>query len=349
MARRTLNLMGQAQLPDGQLAGCAPAWLRKPHEDFTLLWIQAVRDVWAYTGDADFLAQQWPVMQRIWSSPTWKRDAAGLWDSTGMRVFTDWGVIRSENEGPGNSVMNILRVAAARNCAEIAGALNLDRDVARFNEEGENITKVLLDRLWNQAEGRFNPSIGATTPALHANIFALRYGIGSGAEILAYLEPKLRQNFAIGRKVGEQGYAELYFFHYLLPALASHGRFDLAESLIHEHYGFIKTLNYPTLPEGFSGADLGQGSCCHSWSGAAAIYATKTILGLRQIKDGEPNAYILDPKSPNHSLAEGSIPHPKGLISVKWERAESRIKARATLDVPKGVKLSAGNQVDLTF
>jgi alpha-L-rhamnosidase len=345
-ARRTFENFGRAQLPDGQLACCAPSWLTKPHEDFTLIWIQAVRDFWAYTGDTAFVGAQWPVIQRIFASPTWKADADGLWDTTGLRVFLDWGVLQSEREGTGNAAVNILRVAALRATAELASALGHENEAARFTDEAKRVVAALMGRLWNETDGRFNASVGAITPALHANILALRYGIGPADRLLAYLEPLLQENFRKGRQ-GPQfsGYAELYFFYYLLPALVAHDRVPLAEKLIQEHYGFLKSLGYPTLTEGFHAAEKGHGSCCHSWSGSPAIYATEFILGLRLTTPGQPDHWILNPMNSPHRQAEGTLPHSRGLIRVSWKREAGRIVARAS--VPPGVTLTPAGQVEL--
>lgn len=348
VARRTFANFGKAQLPSGQLACCAPSWLTKPHEDFTLIWIQAVRDLWAYTGDTDFIAEQWPVIRRIWDSPTWKADADGLWDTTGMRLFVDWGVLTSEREGAGNLIINVLRVAAARACREMAAALDLADAEDFFASEAERVTISLCARLWNEAEGRFNPSIGAQTTALHGNTLALRYGIGPAERILAYLEPKLRDNFRNGMAGGEQaGHLELYYFYYLLPALVENDRVALAEELIREHYGFIRDLGCRTLPEHFFTAAKGGGSCCHSWSGAPAIHATESILGLRLEHPGNPDVWKLDPKSPGHPSAEGTLPHHDGPIHVRWQRRDGRIIAQAT--APEAVTILPSSHVDLTI
>jgi hypothetical protein len=346
VASRTFDLFGKAQLPDGQLAACAPSWLRKQHDDFSLIWVQAVREFWAYTGDTAFPAAQWPVIQRLFASQTWKADADGLWDTTGRNAFIDWGVLQSEREGAGNAVMNIFRVAALRATAEMAEAIGRANEAADYTAEAARVAAALMARVWNQAEGRFNASIGANTPALHANILALRYGIGPAGPILAYLEPRLRENYRKGRQ-GPQfsGYAELYFFHYLLPALAEHQRGPLAETLIQEHYGFLKSLGYPTLTEGFHGAEKGIGSCCHSWSGAPAIYATEYILGLRLATPGNRDAYLLAPLASSHAQAEGLLPHPRGPIRVRWKRRDERIAAQAS--VPPGVTLIPAPNVDL--
>lgn len=346
VAFRTFDLFGRAQLDDGQLACCAPSWLRRPHQDFTLLWILGVHDLWAYSGDVAFLRRQWPVLQRIWASPSWKTGPADLWDTTGMRLFIDWGILHSEREGPGNGVINILRVAAARASAAIARALDLHHEAAAFEQHARTVADQLMQHLWLPQEGRFAASVGATTPAVHANILALRFGVGPAERVLAYLEPLLKANFQHGIDNNQfSGFAELYFLSYALPALAEVGRPDLAESLIHQHYSFIQKLGYPTLPECFHRADRHHGSCCHSWSGAAAIYGTAYVLGLRPATPGNPDHWRLAPIVDQHRHAEGILPHPRGLIHVRWERDNGLFRAYTHL--PPGVTLDLAPNVVL--
>ena len=344
VARRTLTLFGQAQLPNGQLQGCAPAWLVRPHEDFSLIWVQAVRDLWALTGDTKFAEAQLPIIRKIFASPSWKPDSDGLWNTDGLHVFLDWGVLVTEREGQANTAVNTLRIAALRAAAELTSALDLPDESAGYLAESERVTHALMTRVWNENEGRFDASEGATTPALHANILALRYGIGSSARILTYIDPLLRSNFKRGIKSGHfGGFAELYFFYYLLPALVEHS-VPLAESLIAETYGFIKSLGHPTLTESFNRANENRGSCCHSWSGAPAIYAIDHVLGLRLATPGHPDAYLLDPANSGRHQVSGSVPHARGLITVSWERQPSgRIAARVT--APEGVVVTPAAHV----
>jgi hypothetical protein len=347
VARRTLDLFGRSQLPDGQLQCTAPAWLNKPHEDFTLLWILGVRNFWARTGDTSFASAQLPVIRRIFTSPNWNADADDLWDATGMRLFIDWGVIPSEREGRANSVINILRVVALRAAADLCRAAGKAGEASSFETQADRVSDALLRRVWNDAEGRFLASDGATTTAIHANILALRYGIGPADRLLTYLDPLLRQNFKHGIAQDEfSGFAELYFFFYLLPALAKHGEISLAESLISETYEFIKSLAYPTLTECFHRADRGSGSCCHSWSGAPALYAIEYVLGLRQITPGDPNSYIVDPVDSGREQVSGSIPHAGGLISVSWQRQPNG-RVAAQISCPSRVRIFTASHVDL--
>ena len=347
VACRTLDIFGRAQLPDGQLQGCAPSWLVRPHEDFTLIWVQAARDCWASTGDTAFAIAQLPVIRRIFSSSTWKTDSDGLWDTTGQNAFIDWGVIGSERAGAANAVVNILRVAALRAAADLCRAAGQSGEASSFTVQADRVAAVLLRRVWDDTEGRLRASDGATTPAVHANILALRYGIGPADRILAYLEPLLLKNHTHGIKHSQaSGFAELYFFYYLIPALVAQGRVPLVEKLIAETYGYLRSLGYPTLPECFHHASDGIGSCCHSWSGAPALYAIDHVLGLRLATPGNPNLFVLDPVNSGRDRVTGSIPHSRGLISVSWQRQpDGRIAAQ--VDCPATVRVVPASHVDL--
>ncbi|MFN3683621.1 MAG: hypothetical protein ACK41F_06755 [Fimbriimonadaceae bacterium] len=347
VALRTFDLFGRAQLEDGQLPCCAPAWLRQPHEDFSLIWLLAVRDLADSEEGPAFLARQWPVIERLWSSSRWRTDPeTGLWNADGLRMFVDWGVVRSEREGRANAALNAFRVEAHRATADIAAALGMTEASRRHADHAERVAEAMLRHLWLEPEGRFAASLGAGTPALHANILALAFRIGPGDRLLRYLEPLLERNLERGLAEGQDaGHAELYFLSYLLPALAEVGRPDLAESLLAGHYGYLRSLGLPTLPECFHRADRGGGSCCHSWSGAAAIYLTAYVLGLRRPDPFQPDRWVLHPIAHGVAGAEGSVPHRLGLIEASWRRVADGIEA--SVAAPPGVEVVPGPGVRL--
>lgn len=347
VALRTFDLFGRAQLEDGQLPCCAPAWLRKPHEDFSLIWLLAVRDLADSEPGLDFLRGEWPVVERLWASSRWRADdETGLWDADGLRMFIDWGVIREERSGRANAALNAFRVEAHRATADIAEALGMPEAARRHRDQAERVAEAMLRHLWLEPEGRFAPSLGADTPALHANILALAFGIGPTERLLGYLEPLLEANLERGlTEGGGSGHAELYFLSYLLPALAEAGRPDLAERVLARHYGYVRSLGLPTLPECFHRADRGGGSCCHAWSGAAAIYLTAYVLGLRRPNPFEPNRWVLHPVVHGVDRAEGAVPHRLGPIEASWRRTAEGIEARVSC--PEGVVVEPGPGVSL--
>ena len=324
-ARRMLRQFAQAARDDGLLPAAAPAWLRYSFGDYTLLWILALRDFWAISGDISPAEELWPCLENIWSSPAWVADEDGLWEAGQPPLFVDWGVLPSERLGPANAILNILRCAALRASAELAQARDDHTAAGQFHDEARTIERRLLKALWIEKEGRLAPSRGETTTALHANILALHFTIGPiefRQRILHYIEPLLLKNLQHGLTNGQfAGHMELYFLHFALPALAGHGRPDLAEKLITDHYGFLRELGDDTLPECFCRVQRAVGSRCHSWSGAAAIYAARQVLGIRPAQPGRPDRLLFQPiTSTAINSATGCIAHPRGWIDVRWQR-----------------------------
>lgn len=340
-ARRVLRLFAQASLPDGQLPCCAPSWLRKPHEDFSLIWILAVRDYWQLSGDRELLRELWPTVQRLLDPNCFVQDETGLWDSTGRRLFIDWGVLPSEREGAANAVMNLLRYGALQAAGSIAGALEDPVSRERLLSEAERVSSAIREALWQDSCGTLRASKESETAALHANVLALFLRWGTEAErqrILEEIEPRLRRNFRQGLTAGQfSGHLELYFLNFVLPALAEHGRPDLAEALIAEHYGYLQSLGDDTLPECFCRVEVGIGSRCHAWSGAAAIYAARYVLGLRPGPAGDPNVWIWEPKVHGIRQAAGRVAHPRGWIEVDWKNIHGTLEVELT--APEGVTI----------
>lgn len=340
---RTLAAFGRGQREDGMLAGCAPAWLRATHEDFTLIWVLAIRDWINQTGSLDLPRQVLPCLKRIWASPAWKRGESGLFNLNGTRAFFDWGIIPSERIGDGNAGINILLAAAAKASGEILSALGEPDSVSGLAQELE---KAIFAELWHTGEGRLLAGMGQETPALHANVLALWSGLGAPeqrASILDYLEPRLLSNLSTGLASGEgKGHLELYFMHYLLPALAEMGRPDLAETMIQDHYGYLMSLGDDTLPECFNRVSQGGGSRCHTWSGAPAVYAARYVLGLRPLG---PNRLLFSPIVHGISQARGEVCHGAGTASAEWRRVDGRIVGR--VQAPDGVVVEPGPGVVL--
>ncbi len=343
VARRLLGLFGRTALPDGQPTACAPSWLRFPHGDYSMLWILAVRDFWAHSGDKAFLAELWPGLRKLWHSQTWAPGAHGLLDEQNHRLFVDWGVQKGDRTGRGNAILNLLRVAAAQAISEIALGLGLSGEAEKASAEKARLESAIFGHLWSDAEGRLRPHLDSHAPALHANVLALHFQLGSPLQrsrILDYLIPHLRDNFRRGIQAGQwSGHLELYFFHFLLPALAEHGRPDLAEELVSSHYGFLKDLGDDTLPECFCRVERGVGSRCHSWSGGAATYAGRYVAGIRLSGPENPDRLLFHPMVSGIAKARARLAHRKGWIDIEWEKDSAGTIHLQRLEHPVGVTI----------
>ncbi|MGJ3242750.1 MAG: hypothetical protein ACFE0O_07345 [Opitutales bacterium] len=344
IARRTFRLMGQGQHREGprqgQLASVTPAWHRYGHDDFTLVWILCLRDYWAMTGDTALSADMVETIKRIWASPVWRENETGLWDVTAdQHPFVDWGVTRENRYGPSNLIMNAFRVGALDATADLFGALGQTAEATGFTDQANRVRLSLERELWSDRAGRFRPDAERSDPCLHGQVLALAFGIGNASRILKSITPDLENNLRTGLAGGEHaGHLELYFHQYLLPALARLGETSLAEAFIREHAAFLRSLNRPTLNECFCRAARGAGSGCHSWSGAPASYATAWILGLRQAVPGNPDHWLVDPRTTSVDRASGALPHRDGVIRVSWQRHNHT--RQVAVDAPDTVEVT---------
>ncbi|NBD38661.1 MAG: hypothetical protein GVY10_08840 [Verrucomicrobia bacterium] len=80
-----------------------------------------------------------------------------------------------------------------------------------------------------------------------------------------------------------------------------------------------------------------MGSCCHSWSGGAAIYLARYAMGFRQEEPGNRQNWVLDPVSPSLDRAQCRFPHEDGPIAIEWEKEGDRI--RANIEAPSSVRI----------
>lgn len=345
LARRVVRLFAQTATPDGQLLSAAPSFLAQA-EDFTLIWVLFLHAYWSATGDATVVEELWPTVRLVLSGKKFALHRSGLWNADRCRQFIDWGVVKGERDGAANAVLNAFRIGALERAAELAKVINRDDDGALLHAEAQALRKVYSETLWLEDVGRFAAGLTPEGPmrstALHANILAYLFRIGTPEQqeqVERYVIGRAKVNYELGLAGGGgAGHAELYFLAYLLPALGEHGQFDLAESLITEHLGPIVETGYSTLPECFSTPSRRTGSWCHSWSGYAAVYLTRYMLGLRQATKGNPDHFILQPAVSGHiTHASGRVPHAKGLINVAWTRTGEGLVFK--VDAPEGVVL----------
>lgn len=329
LARRSLRLFAEAQLPSGQLPAVAPAHHRVPHEDYTLIWLLALYDHWALTGNQGLVKEMWGAVERIWSSPVWQSNEEGLWSGDDLNQFVDWGVIPDERLGQANAILNALRIAALERCATLAEIIGHTARADAFRQEAQHVRSAFARVLWLEDEGRYAASLAegekGRSIGLHGNLLAWAFRIGTDEQLerlRRYLFRRLEKNLVHGLAAGQfSGYAELYFWSFLLPALAERGYQAEAVGWIRQHWGFALDADLGTMPECFCQKDQGNGTKCHSWSGFPAVFLHRYLLGLRQLRPGDPNTWILDPLPvPGFDRAEGVQAHASGWIRVAWER-----------------------------
>lgn len=67
--------------------------------------------------------------------------------------------------------------------------------------------------------------------------------------------------------------------------------------------------------------DTGVGTLSHAWSGSPTFFLSTQVLGvdLGWPHAIDPKKVRIAPQSASLDWAEGTVPHPAGAVSVRWE------------------------------
>lgn len=334
-----LRLWSRAQFLNGQLPDAVPSHHETPLCDYTLIWIIALRNYWAASGDKDLVTELWSSVGKIFSSRIWSPDDSGLWEVTPeSKVFVDWGVVPEERLGV-NAALNAFRYRALECASEMAHAIGLDSEAETYRREANSVGKAFRKTFWDPALGRFVASRinggNFSGPALHANALALAFGIsddGSTAAAADYLAGGLRISSGF-----PPGHCEIYFLYYALDGLYRAGRAADAENAMREYYGFMRNRGAWTLWETLREGGEGKNSMCHGWSSGAIPYLAGRVLGVRPLIPGDPSLMLIAPEAETLDRAEGIVPHPAGPIAVRW--AVNKNLLQIEVDKPEGVRV----------
>jgi len=334
----TTNLFADGQLPNGQMPACSPSWHRLPHEDFSLRWVQLVYEEWAHTGDLKTVRSRLPAIERILDSSAWCADRDGLWTAEGLHLFIDWGVHREGRSGPANAMLNLLRVRALLQAAELLTACG--RDATGLRHEADGVSAAIRKRLWLAGEGRYRSNTNESDDdALHANALALLTPacVGREKSLIRHLEAGLARNLERGLAGAHAGHLELAFLHDVLEALYHHGRTATAESVMRSHWGLMRNHNAWTLWETLCDGAKGNGSLCHAWAATPLHWFHQRILGVRQMHAGDPDTLVIAPES-LLPWASGTVPHRRGAIEVSWQQSGGVLQVQTK--IPKGIEFT---------
>lgn len=334
-----LRLWSRGQFLNGQMPDVVPSSHLVPLCDYTLLWIIALRNHWAASGNLALVRELWPSVTRIFESPVWKTTENGLWEVTpDMKIFIDWGVVPEERKGE-NGALNAFRFRALQCAAEMAAACGWRKSADSYATQARLVAENFQRALWDAGAGRFASCRihgGLSTgPSLHANALALAFGMATTEQkkpALSYLLEGLR----IGNGF-PPGHCEIYFLYYVLEALYQNGLVEDAEHAMRVYYGFMRQRGAWTLWERLKEGAQGRDSLCHGWSSGAIPHLSERILGVRPLVPGDPTRMVVAPEAVTVDSAEGEIPHPYGIIRVKWAKVNGRLQVE--VQQPAGVEV----------
>lgn len=321
------------------------------HPSYCLLYIGMILDYAMYSGDLELLSKTEETIDGILRLFTSYLGGNGLIEKAPNYMFMDWvedggfnrhhppkcmgqGYLTAMFAGALERAVSILHLLGGRE-EKINGYERLRRQVA------ESIHRELWDEEKQlYVDGLYDPEARESTRWMPADVDRRFYSQHMNTlAVLYHIVPKEREQELMARVMEDPtlSQAQPYFMHFVFEALQQTGLFDRYGLKQIRRWESLLDENPDALKEVWYGFDCDYS---HAWGGTPTYQLPTRILGVVPAEPGFGKIRFQPCLPPELTYARGSIPTPKGEISVELTRFESEVKVR--LDLPEGVGIAEG-------
>ena len=327
LLRSLLRHIGQSLQPDGRLKAHHPSDRWDIHgyiEDYSCLWVQALREYHEHTGDLALVRELWPALtaQMRWFLD--RRTPRGLVKAREF-VYPNSPLAYKACEG---TTLNAFLHGALRDAAFLASRLGRSDQSALYSRVAEDLRRGVNTHLWNPAHGTYFSSLTegqATRPTAHAAMCCLHFGLvppEREASTRRWLLDHYRQ----------EDFGLTYTYQYLLEAIY---RTDTAQTdrealdLLRQRWAAMARGETRTTWEA-----LGPGENCHEAGAVPAYFLSTYVLGVRLDGPTAARRLLIQPCLANLTDAEGTVVTELGPVPVRWKRDATAGTLEFDFEVP---------------
>ncbi|KZV82598.1 Six-hairpin glycosidase [Exidia glandulosa HHB12029] len=342
-ARNVLLDLAANQRDDGWMPPASVLGYQLFLFDYAAWWAIASGDFILWTGEQDFASTIWDALKKLMD--TWYpsvTNAAGLFDKSG-----DWAGYGDYAFLPRNGVITYYNgnyVRALRSAALIATFLGHTDEASAWSSRADSVSAAIASSdLWDASVGAWRDSTGPSS-ACHsqdATAFAILSNsstLDRAQSSLAYIDSTMRRDWGnkivdadcFGGGISDRGYN--FATHPEVMARFQVGDDAGALELIRRSWGWQITRDpMNTLWEGVglngevSAYQGAFSSMAHGWAAGAAIALSTRVLGVEPTSPGFAT-YDVVPHPGDVTWANGTVPTPRGDITVGWTVVDGALK-----------------------
>lgn len=236
------------------------------------------------------------------------------------RVFIEW--INIDKSADLTALQSYI-YASFSNLAAVAGILDKPQDVQDFKIMADELKQIMLTKCWDETAGNFVDGFkdGKVLPSR----YVISSSLASVWKIPAAEQDKRIQNWFddalinIGEPVNRKQLTTPYGGFYALASLYQSGNVATAENFIRKHWGKMASEVGDLTWEDFNLDRTSTQS--HAWASSPTYYMSSQILGVDLGFPGyaSPDTIYIRPQTNSVSWAKGTVPHPKGLVTLDWK------------------------------
>ena len=326
MVRNLLEQGRQSMSTDGLVASRYPSHLHQFIPPYALFWLDTCHDWWMYRGDEKYLKTLIPTMRSVLSWFDEYLTEEGSLRNVPFWNFADWadmhgGMFPFDSKGS-SAYMDLIYILALRDAAEMEAAMGSESLAEQYRKTAAKVAESCQRLYWNESRGFYSDNGDQLDYSQHINALAVLAGLVKGEAAFNLMnrvldDPDLRP-------------CTIYFRYYLQRAMACCGAGDrLLGSLgVLRDQLKLGLTTWAEMPEP-------SRSDCHAWGSSPNIEFFRMILGIDSAAPGFKEVRI-SPNLCGLTEVSGSMPHPRGTISVSYSLLNSG-RLRALIVLPEGV------------
>jgi hypothetical protein len=318
LARKAVDDLHRARLPDGLVPARAPARHEQAIPAFALHWVGMLYDSLRYRGGAAGLEPYLPAAREVLAWFARRRRPDGLLGAIGGWNFFDWAPGWPRGEPPeappgegGSAPLSLLFAEACGWARALERACGYPELGARWGRLRRAVAGAVVRACWNDARGLLADAPGLARYSVHAQTQAVLAGALAGARARTALAGALADP-----AVTPPG--TLYYRYHVAQALKRAGLRGHVAAALEPWRALLRGTGLTTWPE----REGRPRSDCHGWSVTPAIEYLQTVLGVEPAPGVEGfSALTLRPALGPLEGAEGAVPTPRGEVRVRVGRA----------------------------
>ena len=317
LMRNAITQISDSRTPEGATFSRFPSRLQQYIPGFSLWWIGMVHDYWMYRDDPAFVRAMLPGVRTVLAFFRAHQNSDGGLGFVPWWNFLDWTKQWDGGAPPRGAGADLQFLLASRWAAEMEQAVGDGALAHEDSQSAEALSAVIQNRYWDSSRRLYADAADHREFSQQINSMAVLAGMIQGDDARDLMERVAADDSLVQ--------ASIYFRFYLIAAMNRVGLGDEYMKLI-EPWRQMMALGLTTWAETWEPSR----SDCHAWSASPNFEIFRTILGVDSEAPGFRKV-LVRPFLGELTHASGSIPHPRGEITVTLSREQNTLHATVTL------------------
>ena len=330
LMRNAITQIDYSRMAEGITLSRYPTANAQEIPTFSLWWIGMLNDYYMYRDDPSFVKQFLPGERQVLQFFSKYQQFDGSLKNAPYWEFTDWADGKGWQSGMppfgsdgSSAALDLQLLWAYQIAARLEDSLGMKVFANEYKKRAAILTETIKRKYWDNTRQLFADTREKNYYSQHTNTLAILTGIIKGAPA-----KQLAQRMITDSSLTQ---ATIYFQYYVNQALRKTGLGNLYLDRL-QIWKDNLAMGLTTWAE-ISDINAAR-SDCHAWGASPNIEFFRTVLGIDTDAPGF-NKIKIEPNLGFLTKISGSMPHPKGAISVSY-KLNKQGKLDAVISIPKG-------------